>query len=232
MENMAVYLENISLLSFIIVFAAGVATSFTPCVYPLIPIVAGVIGTTKEGSKSRKFLLSLSYVSGMAVTFSILGMFAALTGRLFGQVQTNPTAHLILGALIIIFALALLDVVQLPTFLLTRAGAGKIAKGGGFLSVFLMGFASGFVAAPCTTAVIGALLAYVASTQNVVAGFFLLFSFAMGLGVLLVIVGTFSGILASLPRSEKWMSVMTRIMAFAMMVLGCFFIYKAGTLSI
>ena len=232
MEGVSAYLSNISLMTYLMVFIAGMATSVTPCVYPLIPIIVGVIGSSQAKSRWRNFVLSSSYVLGMALTFSILGLAAAMTGRLFGQLQTNPIAHLIVGGIIILFALALLDVVPLPTFLLHRIGAGKIVKGRSAFPVFLMGFASGFIAAPCTAAVLGALLTYVATTQNAIVGFTLLFTFAVGMGTLLIFIGTFTGIVASLPKLEKWMHFIQRVIAFAMIILGGYFIFRAGLLSI
>ena len=219
-------------LSFIAVFIAGVATSFTPCAYPLIPIIIGVIGASGRQSKLRNFTLSLSYVFGMAITFSCLGLFAALTGRLFGQLQSSPLAHLIVGNIIILFGLAQFDIIRLPTFLLNRAGAGKVVKGSSFLSAFFMGLVSGFIAAPCTAAVLGALLAYVATTQNVVFGFLLLFTFAVGLGTVLIIIGSFTGILAAIQKSDKFMQITQKIIGFSMILLGEYFIFKAGLLSL
>jgi len=230
--DFSAYLSNISPVTYLAVFIGGVATSFTPCIYPLIPIIVGVIGSSKERSRLRNFILSLSYCLGMAFTFSLLGMFAAMTGKLFGQMQSSPAAHIVVGGIIILFGLALLDVIPLPVFLLSKAGAGKVRKGGAVLPAFIMGAASGFVAAPCTAAVLAALLAYVATSQNVVFGFTLLFTFALGLSTLLILIGTFSGILASLPRSEKFMAVTQKILALVMITLGAYFIFKAGTLSI
>jgi len=232
MDNISLNLENISFWTFLAVYIGGVITSVTPCVYPLVPIIAAVIGSGRERSKLKNFLLSVSYVIGMAVTFAVLGMVAALTGRLFGQIQSSPVAHIVLGAVIILFALALLDVVHLPVFFLTRLGAGKVIKGNSLLSIFFMGAVSGLVAAPCTTAIIGALLAYIASTQNVVIGFSFLFVFALGLGTFLILVGTFSGILAAMPSSPKWVKLIEKAMGVAMIVLGCYFIFKAGQLAI
>ena len=226
MENLPAYLNNISLITYLIVFIAGLAVSFTPCVYPLIPIVVGVIGSSKEKSRRRNFILSLSYVLGMALTFSLLGMAAAMTGRLFGELQTNPIVYIVVGAIIILFALALLGIIPLPLFLLNRAGLGRVGKGGSALAVFFMGFASGFVAAPCTAAVLGALLTYVATTQNVVFGFTLLFTFATGMGVLLLLIGTFTGILTTLPKLETAMRLIQKVLAFAMIILGGYFIFK------
>ncbi|MFH1395100.1 MAG: cytochrome c biogenesis protein CcdA [Candidatus Omnitrophota bacterium] len=233
MEDIAYYLNNISLLTYIVVFLAGVMTSFTPCIFPLIPIVASVIGGVQGGkSRLRGFLLSLIYVFGMAITFSVLGTIAAVTGRLFGQVQSNPITCLIVGNVIIFFALVLLDVIHLPIFLLSRVGLGKITKSHGVFSVLFMGMISGLIASPCAAAILGALLAFVATTQNVGLGASLLFVYAMGLGTLLVIIGTFSGLLASIPRSEKIMKAVQKVFAFVMILVGEYFIFKAGILSL
>lgn len=232
MEDISNYLSNISLITYLLVFVGGLATSFTPCVYPLIPIVVGVVGSSKEKSPRRNFVLSFSYVLGMALTFSILGMIAAMTGRLFGELQASPIAQIIVGGIIILFGLALLDVIPLPTFLLSRAGVGKVRPGGSVFPVFFMGVASGFVAAPCTVAVLGALLAYVATTQNIVFGFTLLFTFATGLGTVLILIGTFAGILKTLPKAEKWMRLIQKVLAFGMIILGGYFIFRAILLNI
>ncbi len=232
MENISYYLENISIVTFVVIFLGGVATSFTPCVYPLIPIIAGVVGSSQDKSRLKSFVLSVSYVLGMAITFSVLGIVAAMTGKLFGQLQSSPIAHLIVGNVIILFALALLDIIPLPAFMLAKAGAGKVVKGGNVFSVFIMGLVSGFVAAPCTAAVMGALLAYTATTQNPVLGFSFLFVFALGLGTLLIIIGTFTGVLTALPKSEKLMKTVQKVFALLMILLGEYFIFKAGFLSL
>lgn len=221
------YLVDISLLSYIAVFIGGVLVSFTPCIYPLIPIIIGVIGASKEKSLRRNFLLSLSYVAGMAFVFSILGMIAGLTGSLFGRIQSSPIAHLAVGGIIIVFALLLLDIIPLPTFFLTRSGAGRVVRGGGKFASFLMGLASGLIAAPCASAVLGALLVYVAAKGNVFFGFTLLFCFGTGLGTLLIIIGTFTGFVSRIPRSERAMKISQKLLAFGMIALGGYFIYKA-----
>ncbi|MBU0684135.1 MAG: cytochrome c biogenesis protein CcdA [Candidatus Omnitrophota bacterium] len=234
MENIAYYLNNISLLTYVVVFFAGVMTSFTPCIFPLVPIVASVIGGVQGGGKSRLrgFMLSLIYVFGMAITFSILGTIAAMTGRLFGQVQSNPITYLIVGNVIIFFALVLLDVIHLPVFLLNRVGLGKITRSHGVFSVLFMGMISGLIASPCAAAILGALLAFVATTQNAVLGASLLFTYAIGLGTLLIIIGTFSGLIASIPRSAKIMKIVQKVFAFGMILLGEYFIFKAGILNL
>lgn len=232
MENITYYLNNISFFTYFIVFAGGAAVSFTPCVFPLVPIIVSVIGVSREKSRLKNFILSLSYVFGMAVMFSILGSAAALAGRLFGQVQMNFIAQLIIGNIMILFALTFLDVIPIPLFWLTRAGAGKIIKGGNVLSVMFMGFVSGFVASPCTASILAALLTYVAVTQNAVLGFSLLFVFAMGFGTVLIIIGTFTGILTNISRAESATRILQKAFGIMMILIGEYYIFKAGMLSL
>src|SRR3954463_10314581 len=128
-------------------FAGGVLTSLTPCVYPMIPITAAIVGGQSAGagqsSKLRPVLLTFTYVVGLAVVYSALGVFAGLTGTLFGSVSTNPWLYFAMANLLIIAALAMLDVipVRVPSWLLTRAAAA--GEGGGLYGVFVMGAVSG-----------------------------------------------------------------------------------------
>lgn len=232
MPDISLYLNNISFLTYILVFAGGIAASFTPCVYPLIPIIVSVIGAERESSRLRNFGLSLIYVAGMAITFSILGVVAAITGMLFGEIQSNPKVYLVVGNIMILFSFVMLDVIPLPTFLLSRVGLGKISKSGSFVSVLFMGIVSGFIASPCTVAVLGALLAYVATSQNIFLGGSLLFTFAAGLGTLLIVVGTFTGLITTAAKSEKALKIVQRVFALTMVLLGEYFIFKAGMLSL
>jgi thiol:disulfide interchange protein DsbD len=225
-SNLDAYLQASLIMSFVAAFLGGLLTSFTPCVYPMIPITAGYVGGGNlGGSKARGFILSLFYVIGVAVTYASLGVFAALTGRLFGEISTNPYAYFIVANVIIIMGLGMLDVFPIPLI-----GLKASPKSGGVVGAFLVGAASGFVAAPCTAPVLGVLLAYVASTQNIFLGGGLLFIFALGMGALLLLVGTFSGVLAALPKSGGWMVKIKKAMGFLMIALGEYFLIEMGKL--
>jgi thiol:disulfide interchange protein DsbD len=222
-------LQGTQVLAYPVAFIAGILISLTPCVYPIIPIIISYIGGSQERNRLKVFLLSLSYVIGVAITYSGLGIFAALSGKLFGELQTNPIAYIIVGNIIILFGLSMLDVFLLPIPSFLRGAKLKPGKKG-FLSAFGIGLTSGFVAVPCTAAVLGVLLSYVASRQNLFFGASLLFVFALGIGVLLVAIGTFTGILVSLPKSGAWMSRIQKVFGFAMILLGEYFIFQAGRL--
>ena len=208
-------------------FIAGFFASLTPCVYPVIPIIAGYIGGEAEGSRKKGFSLSVFYVIGMAVTYSALGAFAALSGRIFGEVQSNPIAHIIVANIIILFGLSMLGVFVLPVPSFSRSSGGK---GRGAIGAAGMGFVSGFVTAPCTVPVAGVLLAYVAGRQNLYFGISLLFTFELGMGLILILVGTFVGLLTSLPKSGAWMSRIEKAFGVFMILLGEYFLIHAGKL--
>lgn len=226
--NLESFLKASIAMSFVASFLGGVLAGLTPCVYPLIPITASVIGGRNlGGSKLKGLVLSLIYVTGVAVTYAALGMIAALTGRFFGEISTNPWAYIVVANIIIILGLAMLDVFTIPMFVPKSS-----SERGGVLSVFVMGVASGFVAGPCTAPVLGVLLTYVATTQDVALGAGLLFVFAYGMSFLLIAVGTFSGVMASLPQSGEWMVKVKKGLGFVMILLGEYFLIKAGELML
>lgn len=225
--NVSSTLDSSLILSYIIVYAGGVLTSFTPCVYPMVPITVGIIGAMTERSRLRGFLLSVFYVLGIAVTYTVLGVFAAMTGRLFGVISTNPWVLLVVANVILLFGLAMLDVYEIPIPGFLR-GVRTTGHTGGFASVLLLGLVSGFIAAPCTAPVLGVLLAYVATNQSPVIGGSLLFVFAFGMGTLLILVGTFTSVLVSLPKSGKWMVMVKKVMGFLLILIGEYFLVQAG----
>jgi len=190
-------------LDYFIVLGAGVIVSFTPCVYPVIPIVVGFIaGANTQGTKLKGFVLSCIYVLGMAVTYSALAIIAVLTGQLFGHFQNNPYVFIVVSCILVVFGLVMIDVISFPVF-----GSGlysKIRKRG-FWAVFLFGMVSGLIVGPCTAPVLGTLLLYVGSKQNLIHAISLVFVFAYGVGFSLILAGTFSGFLARLPKSGIWL---------------------------
>ena len=220
------YLQTSLFSSLVVAYFGGVLASLTPCVYPMIPITAGVIGHANVGgSKMRGFFLSLTYVLGMALTYASLGIFAASTGRFFCTVSTSPWTLLLVGNMILLFALSMLDVFHLPMI------TGRFAhKQMGITGIFVAGIVAALVAGPCTTPVLGTLLAYTASSKSLMMGGLLLFVFSLGMGALLLGVGTFSSFLAALPRSGAWMVNIKKTMGVLMLLLAEYFFIKAGAL--
>lgn len=188
-------------------FGAGVLTSLTPCIYPMIPITAGVIagGSAGTPSRLRTLALTLTYAAGLALLYALLGLAAGLSGTLFGTVSSNPWARFAIGNLLLLFALALLDVIPVAAPGRLAAWAGGLT-GGSYPAVFLLGATSGVVAAPCGAPAFAAVLTWVAATKSGVLGFVYLFVFSLGMTAILVLVGLFSGALTALPRSGRWMA--------------------------
>lgn len=226
-SNAEIYLKEISLVSYLVIFLGGVLASFTPCIYPLISITVGYIGASSAGSKSKGFALSFFYVLGIAVTYSCLGAVAVLGGRLFGEISAKPWTYLVVGNVFLLLGLSMLDLftLPLPGFLKSK---DPVKKKAGALSAFLVGISAGFVISPCTGPVLGAVLTYVASRQNLFFGITLLFTFAFGMGLLLIFVGTFAGLAASLPKSGRWLNIVKKLFAVILIICAEYFIILAG----
>ena len=231
LHSFEAYLQAGSVLTYAAVFAGGVLISFTPCVYPVLPITVGYIGGRSQGSKAKGFFLSISYVLGMAAMYAALGSVAALTGRVFGRTAASPVTNIVIGNICILMALSLLDVfhVPLPGF----SGRGSTGKGrGGGIGAFAMGLLSGLVVGPCTAPVLGTLLVYVGARRNVLFGTSLLFVFALGMGFLLLVAGTFTGLLANLPKSGRWTETVKKGFGVFLILAGEYFLLEAGKLLV
>lgn len=234
-ETLRLQLEAGQAVVYPVALLAGILTSFTPCVYPVIPITIGFIGARAAGSKGRGFVLSLVYVVGIAVTYSVLGAIAALTGKLFGQISTSPIVYFIIANVCIVLGMSMLGVfdLRLPSFMTTsRAPRGASQGKQGLFPVFIMGLASGLVMGPCTAPVLAVILAYVASKQNVVHGASVLFAFAFGMGFLLIALGTFTGLIVSMPKAGPWLDKIKKGFGWILVLAGEYFLFMAGRLSI
>lgn len=235
-SHLSAQLSSSPLTALPVLFIAGVLTSLAPCIYPMIPITAAIVGGSAVGdvprARSRTVFLTFAYVLGLALAYASVGLFAGLTGTLFGSVSTNPWLYFAMANLLIIAALAMLDVipVRVPAWLLTRASTA--GKGGSLYGVFVMGAASGLVAAPCSAPVMAAVLTWVTATKSGVLGFIYLFVFSLGMCTLLIIVGLFSGTLARLPRAGEWMVWVKRLFALIMLAVAEYYLAQMGQLLI
>jgi cytochrome c-type biogenesis protein len=217
------------LLALATLFGAGVVTSLTPCVYPMIPITVSVIaGTSREGQgRGRTVGLTLTYAVGLALVYAFLGALAGVTGSLFGGVSASPWARLAIANLLLLFALVMLDVLPVPVPRRLMAWAGSRA-GGSYGACLLMGATSGVVAAPCGAPAFAVVLTWVTATGAGLMGFVYLFVFSLGMTALLVVVGLFSGTLALLPRSGRWMVWIKRAAALIMLAMAEYYLVMAG----
>jgi cytochrome c-type biogenesis protein len=223
-------LRDQPLVALAVLFGAGVATSLTPCIYPMIPITAGILGgaASTRRSRGRTAVLTGVYVLGLALVYSALGLLAGLSGALFGTVSSNPWALFIMGNLLLIFGLALLDVFTVNAPARLMAWTGRVA-GDSVPGVFALGATSGLVAAPCGAPAFAAVLTFVSTTRSALLGFLYLFVFSIGLTVLLVAVGLFSGSLAALPRAGRWTLWIKRAGGALLLLMAEYYFVRMGT---
>ncbi len=212
-----------SVLAFAVAFAGGVATSLTPCVYPLIPITVSIFGARRAATRREAALLSGLYVLGIAAMYSSLGIAAALTGKAFGSVMQN--AWVIGGVALVLAAMAASMFgafeLRLPASWQARLNA---VGGAGRAGAFAMGLVSGIIAAPCTGPVLGAALTFVAAKGSITFGFGIMFVYALGMGLLFFLIGAFS---LSLPKSGAWMDAVKSLFGAALLAAALVFLKSA-----
>lgn len=216
-------------LAVVLLFGAGVVTSVFPCIYPMIPITVGVIGGSAGAGATRRRLvgLTLIYVLGLALFYATMGVVAGLTGSLFGTIGSNPWVRLATANLLLVFALALLDVFPVAAPQRLAAWAGQLS-GGSYGGVFLLGATSGIVAAPCGAPAFAVVLTWVAATHSAVLGFIYLFAFSLGMTALLAAVGIFSGTAARLPRPGGWMTWIKRVSGVILILVAEYYFVQVG----
>lgn len=207
-DYFAEMLNRGGLFIFVLAFLAGVLTSFTPCIFPMIPITLAVLGSdSNKRSRAQNFLISCIYVLGIATTYSILGLIAASSGTLFGASLGNPYVLSVVCFVFLAMALSMYGLyeIQVPAWMRHKFGR-KVETGNLHLKTYLTGLFAGIVASPCVGPVLVTILAYVATHQNKVLGFFLLFTYALGLGLIFLALGLSNQLLRLLPRSGVWMN--------------------------
>jgi thiol:disulfide interchange protein DsbD len=229
-ESVKNALEKNLFLAFLLVFISGILTSFTPCIFPMIPITLAILGQdSQKRSRWQNFLLSVFYVHGIATTYSILGVVAASSGQLFGSSLGHPA---VIGTMCLIFFLMALSMygvfeIQVPAGL--RQAFSRHSAGANYFGAYFSGVLAGVVASPCVGPVLVTLLAFVASSQNKLLGFFLLFTYAIGLGVIFLVLGAYTELTRRLPRSGPWMEGMKFVLGSLM--LGAFYYYLSFLIS-
>lgn len=201
-------------------FGIGLLLSFTPCVFPMFPILSGIIANRGEHiTRSRGFILSLAYVLGMAITYAIAGVAAGLSGAMLAAALQNAW---VLGTFALIFVTLAFSMfgfyeLQLPTFLQSKLTeeAGHI-RGGHLTGVFGMGALSALIVGPCVAAPLAGALLYISQTRDVLLGGSALFVMALGMGVPLLLLGASAG--ALLPKAGPWMEAVKQF--FGVLLLG------------
>lgn len=212
------------LVAFLLVFVWGLALNLTPCVYPIIPITVGYFGGQSGGKTSGTLVLALFYVLGMAITYSTLGLVAALTGGILGAALQNPFVVSFVALVMVALALSMFGMydIRVPARLSNLAGSSSSKRG--VAGAFLMGLTVGIVAAPCIGPFVLALLTFVGESGNPVLGFWLFFVLALGLGFPFVFLAVLSGNISRLPKSGEWMEWVKKLFGVILVGMGVFFL--------
>tara|TARA_R110002033_G_scaffold43773_2_gene86000 strand:- start:715 stop:2607 length:1893 start_codon:yes stop_codon:yes gene_type:complete len=210
-------LQNDSLLwTLVIFFGLGIGLALTPCVFPMYPILSGIIvGQGQKLSTAKAFTLSMAYVQGMAITYSLLGLVVASAGLKFQAALQHPAILIFLAVMFVLLSLSMFGMydLKLPSKWQEKMNSmSNNQKGGNLIGVFMMGVISGLVASPCTTAPLSGVLIYVAQSGDLLQGFLALYVLSMGMGLPLLVIGTSGGKI--LPRAGAWMDIIKTIFGF------------------
>lgn len=216
-DSLTELLQQNLFLTFLLVFIMGILTSFTPCVYPLIPITVSVLGRQNAGKKWKATVL---YVFGICLTYSALGVVAALSGALFGSFINHPYVISIVVGVLAFMALSEFGIIEFKTPLAIEQKLSQYTHSG----VFVAGLVAGLIASPCVGPMLVGILTYVAQTQNAVLGFALLFVYAFGMGQLLLLLGTSTAALKLLPKSGPWMEAIKDLFGFVLLIMAYYYL--------
>lgn len=220
-NKLADALSNQSLLwTLLIFFGLGAGLAFTPCVFPMFPILSGIIAGQKDLTTKKGLYLSFIYVQGMALTYSLLGLVIASMGSQFQGYLQHPAVLIAVSVLFLFLAASMFGWInlQLPqswTSKLTEVSNKQ--KSGNVTGVFLMGALSGLIASPCTTAPLTGALLYVAQTGDLFIGFITLYVLSLGMGLPLLLIGASGGNL--LPKAGNWMNVVKVVFGFILLTI-------------
>ncbi len=218
------FLGQSMFLGLFLAFLAGIITSFTPCIFPMIPITLAILNNhSVQRSRLANFIISVVYVLGIATTYSSLGILAAKSGMLFGSLLSNSYVVGLMCTLFFLMALSMYGVFefQVPSFIAHRFGQGT--RKSGYFGAYISGIFAGIVASPCVGPVLVSILTYVSTKQSTFLGFLLLFSYALGLGTIFIVLGASTELLKKLPRSGPWLEGTKFVLG--SMMLGGFFYY-------
>ena len=202
-------------LTLLILFVGGLALNLTPCVFPMIPITMGFFAMQSDGRRSRRFALSASYVAGLVIMYSALGVVAALSGKMFGSWLQNPAVLIGFAVLMLVLASSMFGAWEMtvPQFIANRSGGRAGLAGAGVMGLFV-----GIVAAPCVGPVVVALFTLVAEIGKPLIGFVMFGSLALGLGFPYLVA------LNALPRPGEWMVQVKKAMGFVLIAMAVYFV--------
>ena len=217
-------IQNASVLAFFLVFVGGILTSIGPCNVAMIPLVVGYVGGSRDLPRSRAFTLSLMFAVGLALTFMLLGLAAALVGDLVGASTT--WWYYLVAFVCFVTGLHMLGLIHLETpFWLGGLRERVTLKGAP--GALALGLVSGLVASQCATPVLAAILTYVMIKGALVYGAALLFVYALGRGVPVVLAGTFTGALKGMQAFARWNAALERLAGLVIIAVGIYFLWIA-----
>ena len=215
-------------LTLIAFFIGGLLLAFTPCVFPMYPILTSIIvGQGKQLTNQRAFRLSFVYVQGMAITYTLLGVVVALAGAQFQAMFQNPIVLISLSVLFVVLALSMFNVfnLALPASWQNRLNQlSNKQQGGSYYGVLIMGIISGLVASPCTTAPLTGALLYISQTGNIALGAAALYVLSLGMGLPLLILGSSGGKL--LPKAGGWMNIIKNSFGLLLLAVPIFLLQR------
>lgn len=182
----------------IFAFLAGALTSLTPCALPVVPLIIGYVGGTRNNGSKKAFKLSLTFASGLAVTFTVLGTVASVVGKLLNV--SGRWWYILLGILMVLMALQTWEVYNfVPSTYLTEKSTKK-----GYTGAFIAGILGGVFSSPCATPVLVVLLSIAARSKNIFRGILLLLFYSIGYGMLVVVAGTSLGFIRKITSGERY----------------------------
>lgn len=206
----------------------GISIAFTPCVLPMYPLITSIIlGQRQRSSDGRTLALAISYVQGMALTYTLLGVMVAATGLQFQALLQHAYILIGLSLLFMVLALSMFGIydLQLPTSLQTKLTHwSNYQQGGKLFSVFIMGAIAGLICSPCTTAPLAAILLYIAQNGNLYTGAVTLYLYALGMGIPLILITVFGNNI--LPRSGPWMVYIKQAFGFVILAMPIFLLER------
>ncbi|MFH1503952.1 MAG: cytochrome c biogenesis protein CcdA [Candidatus Omnitrophota bacterium] len=227
-ENLLIALETIFKSSPIIglgvSFLAGILSSFSPCIYPLIPVTLAVIGASSAAAKFRGFSISLTFVLGISVTYTFLGIVSSYFGILLGTFRVNPLTYLILGFVFLFLGALEFGILKLniPFSLNYNPGPKK-----GLISIFILGIISGFAMIPCSFPVLSGILTLITLRKSVFYGASALFIFSLGYGMILLVLGTFASLIKKIPKQGVWALIVKKGLGLSFVIIGLYFLSKS-----
>lgn len=208
--------QTSGLMLILLAFFAGILTSLLPCIYPMIPITLGIIQGQGAQTVRRNFQLTFAYVNGLALVYAMLGYICAKSALLFGSWLGKPWFVIGMTLIFVYLAGSLLGLYELYIPRALQSPMTRV-EGGSVTHCFLLGTVAAFVASPCLAPPLVVLMGLVAQQANPIVGFATLYAFALGMGMLLLAVGTFSGTVAMLPRAGEWLDTLKQCLGFVLL---------------